>query len=42
MSNITMKQHYVPAFYLRAWRVPGKEFASHLYREIEIDEQKNV
>lgn len=30
MSNITKKQHYVPAFYLRAWRVPGKEFA-HFY-----------
>ena len=29
-SNITKKQHYVPAFYLRAWRVHGKEFA-HFY-----------
>lgn len=30
MASITKKQHYVPAFYLRAWRVPRKEFA-HFY-----------
>lgn len=27
MPDITKKQHYVPAFYLRALRVHGKEFA---------------
>ena len=30
MTTITKKQHYVPAFYLRAWNVPGKDFA-HFY-----------
>lgn len=30
MTTITKKQHYLPAFYLRAWNVPGKDFA-HFY-----------